>query len=169
MKICLPDDEIKWIHHSVQTWLTKRIATKWEILSLVGLLLHATKVVHCGKTFVGSMYTTAAKVKKLDFYTCLTKEFQSDLSWWHTFLTAWHGLSLLRGTTTPPTPELYIQIDALGSWAAVLSFMVSGSSCHGTVSGHHAIIWSINLCSHCAKYCCLGIKTGTAKNYVPMR
>ena len=44
---------------------TKKTATKSEILSLIGLLQHATKVVKCGCTFTGRMYTTAVKVKEL--------------------------------------------------------------------------------------------------------
>ena len=35
----------------------------------------------------------AAKVKELDFYTKLSKEFQSDLIWWHTFFNSWNGQS----------------------------------------------------------------------------
>ena len=37
-------------------------ASKRDILSLVGLLQHATKVVRPGRTFVARMYTTAAKL-----------------------------------------------------------------------------------------------------------
>ena len=56
-------------------------ATKRDILSLVGLLQHASKVVRPGRFFVSRMYSTAAKVKELDFYTKLNKEFRSDLIW----------------------------------------------------------------------------------------
>ena len=46
-----------------------------------GLLQHATKVVRCGRTFVGHMYATAAKVQQLDHYTRLNKDFCSNLYW----------------------------------------------------------------------------------------
>lgn len=49
---------------------------KEEILSLVGLLQHTTKVVRPGRTFVARIYTTAAKLQKLHFVTRLNKEFQ---------------------------------------------------------------------------------------------
>ena len=58
---------------------------KREILSLVGQLQHATKVVWYGRTFVARMYSTAAKVPQLDFHTSLNLAFRSDLWWWHTF------------------------------------------------------------------------------------
>ena len=64
----------------------KEKATKREILSLVGTLQHATKVVRQGKTFVSQMYLMAAKLKKIHFITRLNKAFRSDLFWWHVFL-----------------------------------------------------------------------------------
>ena len=50
-------------------WVSRTSATKREILSLVGSLQHATKIVHCGRAFVSRMYRTAAKLRELHFYT----------------------------------------------------------------------------------------------------
>lgn len=116
MEVRLPDDKLARIRHIVSDWLTKRRAKKREILSLVGLLQHATKVVQCGRTFVSRMYSTAAKIKKMDYKKRLNVEFRSDLSWWHTFLDSWNGLSLLRSSALPKAPDHYIQTDASGSW-----------------------------------------------------
>jgi len=81
MEARLPVEKLLRIKQ-MTTWLDKKNATKREILSLVGLLQHATKVVRCGCTFVSRMYFTAAKVKELDYYTRLNKDFKSDLCWW---------------------------------------------------------------------------------------
>ena len=59
--------------------IQKKKAIKKQILSLVGLLQHATKVVRCSRTFVGRMYSTTAKLKEISFYTRLNKDFKSDL------------------------------------------------------------------------------------------
>ena len=64
---------------SIAGWLDKKKATKREILSLVGLLQHAAKVVWPGRSFVSRMYSMAARVLELDYYTRLNHEFQSDL------------------------------------------------------------------------------------------
>ena len=45
MEIRLADDKLARIRHTVSNWLTKQRAKKREILFLVGLLQHATKVV----------------------------------------------------------------------------------------------------------------------------
>ena len=116
MEIRLPEEKLQRICQEVTNWLGKKRATKRQILSLVGLLQHATKVVRPGRSFVSRMYATAAKVKELDFYTRLTKEFQSDLMWWYTFLVSWNGLSLLRSIPYSSPAEFIIQTDASGSW-----------------------------------------------------
>ena len=62
--------------------LDKKKATKRRILSLVGQLQHATKVVKHGRTFVARLYSTAAKVRELDFYTRLNMDFRpAALEW----------------------------------------------------------------------------------------
>ena len=52
MEACLPPDKLQHIRNQVATWLTKKNATKRDILSLIWLLQHATKVVKPGRTFV---------------------------------------------------------------------------------------------------------------------
>ena len=116
MEARLPADKIARIKQMTTSWLTKKNATKREILSLIGLLQHATKIVKCGRTFVSRMYATASKVKEIDFYTRLNKDFRSDLCWWHIFVDTWNGLSLLRCISSPLIPDIYIQTDASGSW-----------------------------------------------------
>ena len=91
------------------TWLPHKKATKTEILSLVGLLQHATKVVIPGRTFVSRMYGAAAC---LSHFTQLTKDFHSDLWWWHLFITCWNGLSLFDCSL----PVHTIFTDASGLW-----------------------------------------------------
>ena len=58
-------------------YLTKN-AMKRDILSLVGLLQHATKVVTPGQTFVSRMYRSAAWLRKLSHFTHLTSGFHAD-------------------------------------------------------------------------------------------
>ena len=99
----------------VTEWLDKSKATKRDILSIVGHLQHATKVIRQARTFVSRLYIMAAKVKKLNFYTRLNREFRSDLCWWNTFLHHWNGLSLWGSTITRcHNPDRCIRI--MGLW-----------------------------------------------------
>ena len=129
MEIRLPSEKLTRIQREVSSWLQKRSATKRQILSLIGLLQHATKVVRQGRTFVTRMYKVAAKVKELSYYTRLSKEFKSDLFWWHYFLEHWNGLSLLRSAKNTIPADLSIQTDASGNWGC------------GAVCGNHWFQW----------------------------
>ena len=118
MEARLPVDKLQRTQEQVGSWMQKKKATKREILSLVGILQHATKIVRSGRTFLSRMYATAAKLREMHFYTRLNKEFRSDLCWWDIFLESWNGISLLQCTTTltPTAHELSIQTDASSSW-----------------------------------------------------
>ena len=79
MQARLPNDKLKQIRLQVAAWLSFKKATKREILSLVGLQQHASKVVVPGRTFVSRMYSAAAHLKRLSYFTRLTQDFHSDL------------------------------------------------------------------------------------------
>ena len=114
MQARLPEEKLSHIKCQLSTWLHRKKATKRQILSLVGLLQHAGKVVQPGRTFMAAMYSTAAKVKKLAHFSRLNKSFRSDLYWWHIFFNNWNGISLLRSAT--PSYDYHIYMDASGSW-----------------------------------------------------
>ena len=116
----LPDEKLSRIQNQVSAWLSRRKTPKRDILSLVGLLQHATKVVTPGRTFVSRMYRLAARLKKLSHFTRLTSGFRADLRWWHLFITHWNRLSFINGST----PDYIISSDTSGSWGcgAVFGF-----------------------------------------------
>ena len=115
MKACLPPEKLDRMQKTVASWFPKRKATKRDILSLVGLLQHATKIIQPGRTFVHRVYLTVSKVRELHYYTRLGKEFWSDLSWWHVFLENWNGLSFMRYIKATPKYHYTIQTDSSGS------------------------------------------------------
>ena len=115
MEARLPEDKLSLIQTQLATWLGRRKATKHEILSLVGLLQHATKVVRPRWTFVSRMYNTAARIKKLHYYTTLTKAFKSGLRWWHFFIKSWNGVSFLECYYPWTSFDCQITTDASGS------------------------------------------------------
>ena len=80
METKLPHNRLQRMCNVISTWLKKKKATNRDILSLVGLLQHATKVVQCGRPFLSRMYATAAKVTQLDYdHTCLKRDSCSNL------------------------------------------------------------------------------------------
>ena len=116
MEARLPDEKLERTKRTVREWLHKKSATKREILSLVGLLQHATKVVRPGRSFLSRMYGTAVRVPELHYFTRLNKEFRSDLTRWHLFLEGWNGTRFLQVAGFPQASSLSIQTDASGNW-----------------------------------------------------
>jgi len=88
-------EKLQCIHSQIATWLVRKKAIKRQILSLVRLLQHATKVVKPGRTFVAQMYKVAARLKKLHHVIRLTKGLKSDLQWWYLFVVSWNGISFM--------------------------------------------------------------------------
>ena len=129
MEARLPEGKLK---DKVAQWVTYKKVTKRAILSLVGSLQHATKVVHCGRAFLSRMYAAAAKLREMHYFIRLDVQFRSDLWWWHTFLTEWNGISLLRWNDDNWSPEYHVQTDASGSGAVVPFGRANG--CNGV--GH---------------------------------
>ena len=82
----------------------------------LSLLQHATKVGRSGRTFVAWMYQSAAKLKKLKYFTRLTQSFCSDLYWWHTFIVNCNGLCILRKPDHTSHVNFRVFTDASGSW-----------------------------------------------------
>ena len=116
MEIHLPNDKLQHIRTELASWLQKESATKREILSLVGLLQHATKVVRSGRTFVAQMYQSTAKLKKLKYFTRLTQSFRSDVYWWYTFIVNWNGQRILRKPDHTNHVNFRVFTDVSGSW-----------------------------------------------------
>jgi len=114
MQSRLPDDKLSPIKQHLSNWLHHKKATKREILSLVGLFQHASKVVKPGRIFVTRMYSTAAKIKKMRHFARLNKSFCSDLHWWHVFINSWNGVSFLHSANL--TFKNHIFTYASGSW-----------------------------------------------------
>ena len=69
MEIHLPKDKVQCVHQELSSWLHRKTATKWDILSPVGLLQYATKVVRIGRTLVARMYSTAAMLNELTYFS----------------------------------------------------------------------------------------------------
>jgi len=137
MEARLPQDKLTRKGEMLSQWLSKKKASKSKILSLVGMLQHATKVVKCGCTFRSRMYTTATKLRKQHHYTRFNRPFRSELTWWYTFLQHWNGLSILRDPSVSSTPLVIIQTDVSRLWdgAVVQSTITFGPNSDGQRNG----------------------------------
>lgn len=115
MEMRLPETKLQRVKEMVAVWQTKKKATKRQVLSLVGLLAHAAKVVTPGRTFIRRMINLAHTVRELHHWVYLNGEFKSDLQWWHLFLEQWNGKSCMASHCAY-SPSTTLVSDASGSW-----------------------------------------------------
>ena len=85
--IQLPMQKLLRLQNELERWGRKRACRKRELLSLIGQLAHACKVIPQGRVFLRRMIDLAAKAQKLSHWVCLNEGFCSDLAWWRLFLT----------------------------------------------------------------------------------
>jgi len=93
MKVSLPRPKLMELKKFLATWQSCQACRK-ELESLVGKLAHACKVVWPGKMFLHRMLKVVLGVRQPYHRIRLNAEFQSDLTWWVTFLESWNGVSL---------------------------------------------------------------------------
>ena len=81
----LPTEKLIRLKAMLGGWSNKTSCTKRELLSLIGQLQHACKVVHPGRTFLRRMIDLSTVAKQLHHHIRLAAAFRSDLQWWLTF------------------------------------------------------------------------------------
>ena len=138
----LSPERLLEIHQSLSTWSTRTHCRKQELLSLIGTLSFAAKVVPAGSTFLRRMIDTATTVPSLQDDIQLSESFRLDFEWWQAFATPWNGRSFFLRPGWTPSPDLELYTDSSGS-------IGYGAYCQGSwFNGHwsqeqlhHSIQW----------------------------
>ena len=111
----LPREKLTRLKVAIQQWQQKKSCTKRELLSIIGQLQHACKVVRPGRTILRRMIDLSTKAKEMHRHLRLNAAFRSDLQWWASFLVEWNGISMMsRNART--SHQAVITSDASGSW-----------------------------------------------------
>ena len=115
LELRLPGDKLSRLRHIIAAWRGKKSCTKRELLSLIGHLQYACKVVRYGRTFLRRMINLSTAVKELHHHIRLNASFRSDLQWWASFLLIWNGVSMML-VPSRTRYEAVVTSDASGSW-----------------------------------------------------
>ena len=94
MEARLPDDKLSRIITILDMLKNKHSISKRKLLSLLGHLNFAPRVIPQGRSFVAYFLSLAAFVKQLHHYVRLNKECLLHIAIWHRFFTEWNGLGL---------------------------------------------------------------------------
>ena len=112
MQLHLPPGKLDQLKCLVKQWLRRKSCTKRELLSLVGHLSHACKVIKPGRPFLRRLIELSTIAKELHHHNVATR---SDLHWWKFFLEHWNGVGKMSALSKHP-PEVMVTSDASGHW-----------------------------------------------------
>ena len=90
----LPPDKLEELTGLTRSWLSRHKATKRELLSLIGKLSFAAKVVPAGRLFLRHLMDLSPPVRKLHHHVGLNAEARADITWWDSFLPSWNGVAM---------------------------------------------------------------------------
>jgi len=115
LQIRLPADKLASLQESLRGWRVKTSCIKSELLSLIGILAHASKVVHASRVFLRRLIDLSTTVCKPEFFIRLNVEARSDIEWWYQFAANWNGISILGSIVETPA-QATLTSDASGNW-----------------------------------------------------
>ena len=108
--IRLPPPKFQELLSLLGVWSTKKKCTKRELLSLIGKLAFAAKVVRSGHSFLCRLISTS--VTKLHHHVTLNLEARKDIHWWSDFLPTWNEISIIPDKDWSYQTDLEIFTDA---------------------------------------------------------
>ena len=116
MELCLPQDKVAQLELLLEQWASKCSCRKRDLLSLIGKLAHACKIVQVGRIFLRRFIDYSMKATKLDHWIHLLVDFWADIAWWQAFLHVWNHRSMMDIIDRQSLPDTVITSDASGSW-----------------------------------------------------
>ena len=76
-------------------WIGRRVATKQEMQSLIGVLNFCCYAVRWGRAFIRRLITAMASVRLQTDEILLDDNVRADIDWWVRFMKDWNGVSVL--------------------------------------------------------------------------
>lgn len=114
MEARLPLNKLERMVALLRQFLHKRSCTKRDLLSLIGHLVFACRVVIPGRTFLSRLFSAAKKVRKLHHRVTVTQACKADAKMWLQLLSSWNGVSMFLEDEPIKDSDLHLFTDASG-------------------------------------------------------
>ena len=120
--IRLPPAKLMDLQTILLNWSTKEKCTKRELLSLIGSLSFACKVVKPGRIFLRRLIDLSTSVSRLNHHIRINSEARKDIMWWKEFIYQWNGVELFQNAPISSSAmQLFTDASFLGFGAAYKS------------------------------------------------
>ena len=130
MSISVPTDKLNKAACMIKEWLKRSSATKRQLQSLLGTLIHISAAVLPGRRFVARIIEL---IKKEERQIVLDRPFKLDLLWWDTFMANYNGISLIQDPVFTDCDSVLSTDSCLSGMGAVTS---KGFYCHTVYPPH---------------------------------
>ena len=123
MTVSISSERKQELLSALQSMIECRKCTKQQLLSLIGKLSFACKVVPAGRIFLRRMIDLSCSVSRIHHHIRLTKEVRLIMYWWVNFLPQWSGTSCILETKWTTTISMNLYTDTCGTlgWGAYWS------------------------------------------------
>lgn len=112
MEARLPLDKVERIKNLLVSFMNRKSCTKRELLSLLGHLNFASRVIYPGRAFVSYLISLSTTVTSLHHHVKLTSECRLDIKMWALFLEQWNGISFFLDENETEAAEFQFFTDA---------------------------------------------------------
>ncbi len=99
-------------------WHDKKVCTKRQLLSLIGKLSFAARVVRAGRTFLRRLIELSKKVKYLHYKIKINKCARADIQWWSSCLRSHNGVCMF--------PEPCNELNTAQVWSDASNLAIGG-------------------------------------------
>ena len=115
MQASLPDEKLQRIRSFLNAFITSAGITKREMLSLLGHLNFAMRIIPQGRSFISRLLDLAHSAPKLNDVIHLNEGCMSDLKFWSFLIANWNGISFFYNDTPESSDSLELFTDAAPS------------------------------------------------------
>ena len=98
-KLRLPPAKLNDLLQELESWFGRRKTSKRRLLSLIGKLSFAAKVVPASRLFLRCLINLSTTASQLHHHITLNSQARADIQWWLKFLPAWNGKAMFLDTT----------------------------------------------------------------------
>jgi hypothetical protein len=114
MEARLPFNKLERLRTVLSQFSCRRTCTKQELLSLLGYLSYACRVIVPGRSFMSYLIKLSTTVPGLFDKVYLTSECRADLAMWAHFVNTWNGVSMFLDDNLSSSDNLHLFTDASG-------------------------------------------------------
>lgn len=90
----ISEERMTEIRSLLDQWLNRKVASKRQVLKIIGKLAFAARVVRSGRAFISRLIHLAKKVKHLHHKVRISTSARADLQWWHSCLSSHNGVAM---------------------------------------------------------------------------